>query len=114
MAGQNEIVLTRDNPVAVRVVWTGTAGIDVTSWNDFTNIVAKIGTEEYSLSLDPDNVVVKSDELLHVIIGADTSLPVKTYNITITGYSATYPNGFEVISREITPELSTVRVVNPG
>lgn len=93
---QNVIYLGKDNPVIIEFTFTGDFADNGLS--NFTDIQVTISDETYTLLLNPTNVVVNSNTELRVLIGADTSLDVGFYTLSIVGVSATYTNGYNLTS----------------
>jgi hypothetical protein len=89
---QNVVYLGKDNPVIIDFTFTGDFAVDGLS--NFTDIQVDIGGEQYTLILNPTNVIVSTDTQLRVLIGVDTALSVGAYSIKITGISATYDDGY--------------------
>lgn len=79
-----------DTPVVYQFSFTGdfaSGGL-----NNFTDIVFRIGSEEYDLA--SGKVVISSDTELLINIGDTTSVNVGAYYPTIIGYNATYDDGY--------------------
>ena len=103
---QNRIVKGRGNPVALEFFFDGefkAAGL-----NNFTRIVVEVGGETYDT--DGNFVAIHSATELRIRIGTQTALVVGEYPLTLTGYSATYTDGYELTSLDVSPVSSVVVV----
>ena len=103
---QNIIVLGRNNPVSLDFFFDDS--FSEMGLNNFTRIVVNIGDEEYST--DTSAVSVHSITELRIRVGTETSLVAGSYPLTITGYSTTYTEGYELTSVDVSP-ISDVTVV---
>lgn len=97
---QNVIIKGRGNPVSILFSFTDDFKTD--GLNNFTRISIQVGDETYDT--DSNNVTIISNNELRFRIGTVTSLEKGYYDLTVTGYSPTYANGYELIS----PDVSTM------
>lgn len=95
VAAQNIVFLGKDNPVVIKFTFDGEFLADGLS--NFTNIIVNVSTETYTLLLNPTNVIVFSNTELRIAIGTDTALTAGSYDITVTGISANYDDGYILI-----------------
>lgn len=106
---QNTVIKGTDTPVVISFEWEGEFLADGLS--NFTDIQVEIGDEEYTLLLNPSEVVVASNSELRILLGLATSLAAGSYRLIITGISLTYDDGY-VLSGGCRNPL-TVRVKDP-
>jgi len=92
---QNVIYLGKDNPVIIDFSFTGEFADNGLS--NFTDIQVEIGSESYSLSGNPSNVVVSSATELRILIGDTTSLTPAAYPIKVIGINAIYDDGYVLV-----------------
>lgn len=104
---QNVIVRGRDNPVVMEFSFGG--DFAASGLNTFNEVRVTIGDETYSTTSNPDNLFIESDFELRLRIGDTTSLGVGVYLPEITGFSATYNDGY-LISGKCKPILEPIRV----
>lgn len=104
---QNKIVKGRDNPVIINFDFTGSFASG--GLNNFTKIVVGIGGESYNTEDNPDKVIVNGKFQLALMIGDVTNLESGNYDLTVTGYSSTYDNGYELTGAD-NKKLSSVVV----
>jgi hypothetical protein len=104
---QNVIVKGKDNPVVINFTFTG--DFAASGLNAFTSVTLAIGGESYNTVSDPDNLSIESATELRLKIGDTTSLDVGNYLPQITGFSATYDDGF-LLTGTCKPILPTIKV----
>lgn len=97
---QNFFIKGRDNPVVINFSFN-----DGLSLSMFDRIVFQIGPEEYATDTNPDKVVVDGNSLI-ISVGDTTALEFGRYLPVITGYNATYNDGY-VLTGKSNPVLST-------
>lgn len=102
------VYLGRDNPIVLELDWNGDFG--GYGLNNFTDVVVTIGSETYSLLIDPDAIVIGGANTLMISIGNATSLNAGRYDLSIVGISPAYPNGYVLACDGI--ELDKVWVVD--
>ena len=95
MSVENLIILNRDNPLVMDITFN-TNQVNF-SLNDFTEIEVIFGAETYTLSGDPDVIVINSDTQLQLHLGG-TSEEYASY-LVITGFHPDYPNGYVITSK---------------
>ena len=105
---QNKIIKsrTKGNPVSLEFYFDGE--FRALGLNNFTRIEVSIGDEVYDT--DGGEVEIYSPTELRFRIGAVTGLLPGDYTIIVTGYSATYTNGYELTSEDVCP-IASVTVV---
>ena len=89
---QNVIIKGKDNPVVLNFSFTGDFASGGLS--NFDDIEVYIGSESYTLVLDPQNVVVEADSQLRILIGDTTSLDAGFYEIKVVGINGVYNDGY--------------------
>lgn len=92
----NVITLGLDNPVVLKFELRGE--FKAKQLNGFDYLQMEIGGEEYSTAETPEQLFVPADQPDHLYlkIGATTALPPGKYRLTLRGYNARYPNGYEL------------------
>ena len=105
---QNIVVRGKDNPVAIKFYFRGEFA--ELGLNNFSRIVVNIDSETYDSDLTNKVAIIAADEL-RLRIGYVTSLAAGEYQATITGYSTTYNDGYELTSPN-NPLLGEIIVVD--
>lgn len=90
MSAQNTIYKGYDNPVIMAFTFGG--DFAALGLNNFTRIDVTIGTETHSTTSGAVEIVSATE--LALKIGDSTALPPGSYLPTVTGYNATYGDGY--------------------
>lgn len=104
---KNKIIKGRDNPVVLNFIFYDSFAAD--GLNNFNKIVVEVGGESYNTEDNPDKVIVNGEFQLALLIGDVTNLESGNYDLTVTGYSSTYDNGYELTGAD-NKKLSSVVV----
>lgn len=97
---QNFFIKGRDNPVVINFSFA-----DGFSLALFDRVVFQIGDEEYATDTHPQKVVIDGESLI-LSVGDVTQLELGRYFPIITGYNATYDDGY-VLTGKSNPVLTS-------
>lgn len=95
MNHQNIVVKGKDNPVVIKFTFEGE--FEEQGLNNFTRIELLLGGETYDSTDSPDKIWIENAGELRINIGVATKLECGWYSPTITGYSAAYDDGYELV-----------------
>lgn len=105
----NVVTIGVDTPVALRFNLRGE--FESEQLNGFDYLQLTVGDENYTTFANPEKLFIdpKNNKRLILKIGASTKLSEGDYFVTIKGFNAAYPNGFELNSR-VRPLLRPLEV----
>lgn len=98
---KNVIIKNRDNEVVFEFKFSGE--YESSGLEEFSEITLSIGDETYSTVDHPDYLFTNGPRELRLKIGVITTLEVGQYKPTITGFNASYDDGYILTSPDYNP-----------